>query len=69
MNWMFGNYGMGYGGGMGFFMIIFWILIVVGIVFLIKTLMGGNKQGGGAHPEPPGEHAEELLKNGTPKAR
>jgi len=63
MNWMFGNYGMGYGGGMGFFMIFVWILIILGIVMLIKALMGSGKHDF-ARPGPAGESesAEEILK-------
>jgi len=61
MDWMFGNYGMGYGGGMGFFMIFIWILIILGIIMLIKNLMGGNKHDFGK-PGPAGESAEEILK-------
>jgi putative membrane protein len=63
MNWMFGNYGMGYGGGMGFFMIFIWILIILGIIMLIKALMGGNKQDFGRQgPAGEPESAEEILK-------
>jgi putative membrane protein len=63
MNWMFGNYGMGYGGGMGFFMIFIWILIILGIVMLIKALMGGSKNDSDRHgPAGESESAEEILK-------
>ena len=63
MNWMFGNYGMGYGGGMGgFFMIFVWILIIAGLVMLIKSLMGGGGHDSGARPGPVDESAEEILK-------
>jgi len=36
----------GYGWGMGFgwiFMILFWALVIMGIVFLIKLVSGGEK--------------------------
>lgn len=44
MHW--GDYGWGWGMGFGgVFMIVFWILVVLGIVFLIKSFAGGtNKQ-------------------------
>ncbi|MBI3354301.1 MAG: SHOCT domain-containing protein [Nitrospirae bacterium] len=43
MNWMngYGNWGFSFGP---FFMIIFWVLIIVGIVYLVKLVAG---QGGG----------------------
>ena len=34
---MYGGYGMGFGGGFGsIFMILFWGLIIVGLILLIK---------------------------------
>ncbi len=60
MNWMFGNYGMGYGNGMGIFMIFFWFLIILGIFLLIKALLGsGNKETKAEQKE---DSAEEILK-------
>jgi putative membrane protein len=38
---MMGDWGMGWFGGI--FMIIFWILIIVGVVFLIKWLLPKTK--------------------------
>lgn len=40
---MMGGYGMGWFGGI--FMIIFWILVIIGLVFLIKWLVQSTKQG------------------------
>lgn len=40
MHWT-DSWGMGFGGGL--FMILFWVLIVAGIVYLIKLVMGGSK--------------------------
>jgi putative membrane protein len=53
-----GNWGMGWFGGI--FMIVFWILILVGLVFVIRWLIHttGKKEGGG----PRGSRAMEILK-------
>lgn len=45
MHW--GDYGWGWSWGMGFgwlFMVIFWILVILGIVYLIKFIAGGTKK-------------------------
>ncbi len=60
--WGRGDYGMGpgmmWGGwGMGWiFMIIFWGLLIVGLIFLIRYFMGATKAGKGE------ETALEILK-------
>ncbi len=57
MHW--GNFGgMGYGGfGLGWiFMVLFWILIILGIVFILKQLRGGHSEAFRR------ESAEEILK-------
>ena len=38
---MMGGYGMGWFGGI--FMIVFWVLVIVGLVFLIKWLIQSTK--------------------------
>ena len=55
---MMGNYGMGWFGGI--FMIVFWILILVGLVFVIRWLVQttGKKGNGVQH----GSRAMEILK-------
>ena len=57
MHW--GNFGgMGYGGfGLGWiFMVLFWTLIILGIVFILKQLRGGSGE------TVRRESAEEVLK-------
>lgn len=51
---MWGDMGsmMGWGGGWGFFgalhMVLWWVLIVLGIVVLVKWLFSGTGRAGGA---------------------
>ncbi|PIV40108.1 MAG: electron transporter RnfE [Nitrospirae bacterium CG02_land_8_20_14_3_00_44_33] len=54
MQW--GNYGWGMGSGLGWlFMVLFWILIILGIVYLVKLIAGGEKR-------TTGETALDILK-------
>jgi putative membrane protein len=55
---MMGNWGMGWFGGI--FMIVFWILLLVGLVFVIRWLIQttGKKGNGGQN----GSRAMEILK-------
>ena len=55
---MMGSWGMGWFGGI--FMIVFWILLLVGLVFVIRWLIQttGKKGDGGQH----GSRAMEILK-------
>ena len=55
---MMGNWGMGGFGGL--FMIIFWVLIVAGLVFLIKRLFQSTRDGQSAGGS--GYRALEILK-------
>ncbi len=52
MHWANG-WGMGFGG---LFMIVFWVLVIIGVVFLIKLVMGGSKS------EEKSEIALDILK-------
>jgi putative membrane protein len=54
MHWDYG-WGMGFGFGW-FLMIFFWVLIILGIVYLIKGIVGGAKR------EEKGETALDILK-------
>ena len=54
MHWG-GDFGMGFGGGW-IFMILFWGLIILGVVYLIKILLGG-----GSTEEKKSESAREVL--------
>ena len=55
---MMGSWGMGWFGGI--FMIVFWILLLVGLVFVIRWLIQttGKKGNNGQH----GSRAMEILK-------
>ena len=55
---MMGNWGMG-GFGM-VFMMVFWILVIVGIVFLVKWLIQASSSGKAAQQT--GQRAVEILK-------
>lgn len=56
MHW-FGEYGYGMGHGFGWiFMLLFWIVIIAGIVFLIRSFQKKD-EGGESKPR-----AEEILK-------
>jgi putative membrane protein len=48
MNW--GNYGWGMGFGW-IFMIVFWVLVLLGMYFIVKTVITGGK--GAVHGEAP----------------
>jgi len=50
--WMMGGYGFG-----GIFMVIFWIVVVIGIVFLIRWLVQSTRGRAGS-----AESALEILK-------
>lgn len=54
MHWG-GDFGMGFGGG-GIFMILFWGLIILGVAYLVKALLGG-----GSAEEKKSESAKEVL--------
>jgi putative membrane protein len=54
MHWG-GDFGMGLGGS-GIFMILFWVLIILGVVYFIKMLLGG-----GSTEEKKSESAQEVL--------
>lgn len=53
MHWN-GDFGMGFGGGI--FMILFWVLLILGVVYLVKMLLGG-----GSAAEKRNESAREVL--------
>ena len=56
-----GGWGMGYGGP---FMILFWILIVVGVVLLVKWLAGQSSADKGASERTPLEILGERYARG-----
>ena len=55
MHW-FNDYGMGFGFGW-LFMILFWGLVIMGIIYLVKMMTGGA-----AGPSAPKETAEDILR-------
>jgi putative membrane protein len=55
---MMGNWGMGWFGMI--FMMIFWVLVIVGLVFLIKWLIQTSSSGKAAQQT--GSRAVEILK-------
>ena len=60
---MWGDMGsMGWGAGWGFFgvlqMLLWWVLIILGIVVLVKWLLGGTPRG----EAKPGDRALEVLR-------
>lgn len=54
MHWDYG-WGMGFGFGW-LFIIIFWLLIILGVAYLVKLIAGGTKR------EEKGETALDILK-------
>ena len=57
---MMGGYGWSQGGAFGMiWMLLWWVLIILGIVLLAKWLFRGS-QGEGSHP--PGKRALEILR-------
>lgn len=43
MHW---DYGWGMGSGLGWFlMILFWVLVILGIVYLVKAITGSARKG------------------------
>jgi putative membrane protein len=54
MHWWGSGYGMGLGGSI--VMILFWVLLFLGIIYLGKMLMGG-----GSEADKPRETAREVL--------
>jgi putative membrane protein len=59
---MWGGYDYGWGWGMGFGMIgvvLFWVLVVTGIVMMVKWIVGSSSSG---PSQPPGRTALDILK-------
>lgn len=58
----YGGYGMGYGMGWfgGLIMIVFWVLVIVGLVFLIRWLAASTK--GETRGASTGESPLDILK-------
>lgn len=55
MHWS-GFTGMGFGGFGWIFMVLFWVLIIAGIVYLVKLIFSGNSPSGLK------ESAEDIVK-------
>lgn len=59
-----GSYGWGW-GGMGFgliSMVLFWVLIIAGVVVLVKWLAGPSASSGAPPVAPPPKTALDILK-------
>jgi len=56
---MMGGWGMGWFGGI--FMLVFWVLVIIGLIFLIKWLIQSTKGGPGRPPSNP-SGALDILK-------
>ncbi|MEW6002355.1 MAG: SHOCT domain-containing protein [Nitrospirota bacterium] len=56
MHW-WDSYGWGIGFGLGWFlMVAFWVLVILGVIYLVKLITGGVKK------EEKGEMALDILK-------
>ena len=55
--WGFDGTGHGWYGFGWIFGLLFWVLVVVGIIYLVKAIMGGDRRGPAAK-----ESSEEILK-------
>ena len=56
MHWWGFEPGMGFGFGW-IYMVIFWVLMIIGIIYLVKSITGGSSAGKDTK-----ETAEDLLK-------
>jgi len=54
MHWWGGDFGMGFGGGI--FMILFWVLVILGVVYLIRIVLRSGSETGKTR-----ETAREVL--------
>ena len=55
--WGFNGMQHGWYGFGWLFGFLFWVLVVLGVIYLVKTLFGGNRQAPGGKESP-----EEILK-------
>jgi len=62
----YGGYGMGWGWGYGWFglifMAVFWILVIVGLVYLIRWLAHGARSDRSGYHGSSGQRAIDILK-------